>query len=62
MSDYPALTPDDQMPFGQYEGEPIWQVIQTDHEYITWLIYDAGVDFELDGRAYEIYLAVKGPE
>ena len=62
MSDYPPLTPDDRMPFGKYEGEPVWQVIQNDHEYITWLIEEADVDFQLSNRAYEIYLATKGPD
>ena len=58
MSDFPPLTPDDAMPFGKYEGEPVWQVIQNDHEYITWLLENTDVEFDND--AFEIYSAIKG--
>ena len=62
MSDYPPLEPDDRMPFGKHEGDPVWEVIQNDHEYITWLMEEASVDFQLDNEAFEIYQAIKVPQ
>ena len=47
---------DDKMPFGKYKGDELWLVIETDTQYITWLIEEADMDFQLDNDAYEHYL------
>lgn len=49
---YRALGLDDEMPFGQYKGDQIWLIIETDPSYVRWLIEEADIDFELDNEAY----------
>ena len=55
MPDYPPLTPDDAMPFGKHKGEELWHVIETDVQYVEWLIEEADVDVQLDDEAWEMY-------
>lgn len=55
MSKYPPMTPDDEFRFGKHKGLPLWQVIEEDPSYITWLIEDADMAFELDNEAWELY-------
>lgn len=51
---YPPKTPDDVLRFGQYKGDELWLVIETDPGYITWCI-ETIESFELDNEAYALY-------
>jgi len=46
---------DDKFRFGKYKGSELWLVIDTDTQYICWLIEDSDMDFYLDNEAYEYY-------
>lgn len=59
MSKYPPIGLDDRMRFGKHgpkNGEPgteLWEVLEKDPSYVTWLIEEAGV--QLDDEAFSEY-------
>lgn len=63
-SNYPPIGLDDRLRFGKYgpqngqPGKELWEVLETDPSYVTWLIENA--DVELDNEAYEEYLKTEG--
>jgi len=52
---YKPMGLDDKFRFGKYKGSELWLVIDTDTQYICWLIEDSDMDFYLDNEAYEYY-------
>lgn len=60
MSRYKPMSLDDEFKFGkQHKGEPLWQVMQNDLDYVAFLVEDASMDFEMDNEAFAEYERLK---
>lgn len=53
MSKYPPIGLDDRLPFRKHRGKELWEVLETDPDYVTWLIEEA--DVQLTNEAFEEY-------
>lgn len=53
MSKYPPIGLDDPLRFGKHKGKELWEVLDTDASYVTWLIENA--ETTLDDEAYDTY-------
>ena len=53
MSKYPPVGLDDALRFGKHKGKELWEVLEKDLSYVTWLIDEAGV--RLDNEAFAEY-------